>query len=116
MSPRFFLELFYPHSGGKDELWKVCGANVINPKIYILGLIMPYLENTLHPPALPPDSGLHHPVPREAQGIYRALAAGKTGLSTVGKPDCRAGSLTCNQPDRAFKVDIVVQSRVLLRQ
>jgi hypothetical protein len=48
-------------------------------------------------------------VGQDLQGIYRAAASGKAVLSAVGKPNCPKTNLSCNQPDRAFSINIVVE-------
>ena len=46
---------------------------------------------------------------RGAQGVYEALASGRTTLSAIGDPTCRKSTPPCAAPSRSFQVDVVVR-------
>jgi hypothetical protein len=48
------------------------------------------------------------PVPQGAQGLFEALAVGKTALTATNEPACRKASPPCMLPTRSFQVEVVV--------
>ena len=46
---------------------------------------------------------------RGAQGVYDSHKAGKTSLTATGDPVCRQSTPPCEQPSRAFTIQIVVR-------
>lgn len=49
------------------------------------------------------------PVPQGAQGLFEALAVGKTALTATNEPACRKAKPPCMLPTRAFQVEVVVR-------
>jgi hypothetical protein len=47
---------------------------------------------------------------RGAQGVYKALAPGRTRLTAIGSWPCRQAHPPCMVPDRVFQITIVVQA------
>jgi hypothetical protein len=47
---------------------------------------------------------------RGAQGVYKALAPGRTTLTAIGSWPCRQAHPPCMMPDRVFRITIVVRT------
>lgn len=47
-------------------------------------------------------------VVKGAQGVFEAVAPGRTALSATGDPPCRKVTPPCGAPSRLFRVDVVV--------
>jgi len=56
---------------------------------------------------LSPVTGM--PVPQGTQGLFGALASGRTTLSATNEPACRKARPPCMLPTRAFQVEVVVR-------